>query len=170
VIRHKIYYDEINYGLLKEAILAKARKILYVACDPTSMNIVAKKCVQSRLMCLGSIQRFLKRDLKPLLFNNKNVVGFGIKYTMRHGFMHFYGFPHQEIEDQVLVFQITTHHGRIIREFWLKGQPLDTDLTDTESAKELITEDKRALSNDVAKSDVIINTDQGNSTFRIVRS
>jgi len=108
--------DGVNMELLKDAIAAFAFKSHTLDVSPVDVDVVVKQKVPR-----GSFMKFLKMDLMPISFNDKNRIDYGINYKIHGDKLCFYGTVDSNFKDRTLVVQVTNIRHKIIKEIWIHG-------------------------------------------------
>ena len=93
-----------------------------------SITIRSKKKVLKSSSLLRPIYQLLKWDLKPLLFCKNDKLGYGVKCRLANNMLEFFGTVKEDIMNKTLVIQITHRRGRIMREIWVYGTVLISEL------------------------------------------
>jgi len=108
---------KINIGLLKDAIIAYAFENQSVSGSRYEISIQSKEVLD----VASSLRRFLKLDLLNLVLNSPKQLGYGVKYRFDGNKLVFYGKPEEELENKILVVQIVTRRGWILKEVEIQG-------------------------------------------------
>ena len=66
------------------------------------------------------LARFLKLNLRTVLFATGNNIGYGIEYRIDDDVIHFSGVRSRNFERKTIVVKFSKK-GRILRELWLHG-------------------------------------------------
>ena len=110
---------DLNVSLLRDALIAHAFKQQHLDVKALSIQIISKEKLD-RYRCFPRIiSRFLNLDLKTLLFNKGNKIGYGIKYSIVDDILQFTGIVGRNMKDKTIVVQIVNKRGRILKEVWI---------------------------------------------------
>ena len=113
--------SQIDLDLLEGALLAYAFRQQHMNVTALSINVTGKERSNRYFFLPKVVNQFFMFNLRPLLYQKGNKIGYGIKYSITDDVLEFYGTPKRNILDQPIVIQIISKRGRILREIWLHG-------------------------------------------------
>jgi len=108
--------EGVNMELLRDAIAAFAFKNHTLDVSPVDVDVIVKQKVPR-----GSFMKFLKMDLMPISFNDKNRIDYGINYKIHGEKLCFYGNVDNSFQDKTLVVQVMNIRHKILKEIWIHG-------------------------------------------------
>jgi len=108
--------EEVNMELLRDAIAAFTFKNHTLDVSPVDVDVIVKQKVPR-----GSFMKFLKMDLMPISFNDKNRIDYGINYKIHGEKLCFYGNVDNSFQDKTLVVQVMNIRHKILKEIWIHG-------------------------------------------------
>ena len=111
---------KINLTLLNAALIAYIERKHHLNVDLIRLSVHSREETMEPAWLPGFIARFLKLDLKPILWATGDKLGYGIRYTIDDGIIRIFGVPDQTFEGRTVVIQVNRRH-RIKRELWLRG-------------------------------------------------
>ena len=115
---------KINISLLEDAIIAYAFKQQHLDVKALSVQILCKEKVDRYHCFPHMVSRFLNLDLKRLLLNKGDEIGYGVKYTIADDILQFSGVVNRNMKDRTIVMQVVNKRGRILREVWIKDMDM----------------------------------------------
>ena len=121
---------KINFGLLKDVISAHAFQNHNIPCERYSVVISLKEQELDNQTSWDRVKKFLKFNLRDLVFASQKNLGYGLKYKLVRNVLHFYGVPSIDIKGKTLVIQIVSKKGWILKELYLINEEESFDEKD----------------------------------------
>ena len=112
--------SRVNLGLLNSALIAYAYRQHHLNVKMIDVSVVSREKTNDPWWLPGLLARFLKLDLRQILYALGDQLGYGIRYRVDYNVIHFFGTVKNNFERRNVVIQIYRKR-RIIRELWLSG-------------------------------------------------
>ena len=110
---------KINLNLLSRALVGYAFEQQHLYIRSSRINVDVMEKIESHFMPLRIIKEFLKLDLKNIFQHSRSSKGYGIDYDTEDDCLGIFGTPNMNFKGKIIVMQIMTRRGRILREIWL---------------------------------------------------